>query len=132
MDSTQLASISIIILVLVLVMVLMKTLNRPGESFTGFGQLVQAASGKNQLTPGHVVMMSESDVSSAHNPPSDLLCNWRQCSGGPGNGPKPAERLCPFCHRVGYCCEYCMQQDIYGHVSHNCAQNIKPAPIRKA
>lgn len=84
-----------------------------------------------QLKPGHVVAMTASDTSEVENPPSELLCNWRQCKMGAGGGPAKALRLCPYCHRVGYCCVYCMQQDIYGHVSHECPQNIKKAPIFK-
>ena len=72
-----------------------------------------------------IVYLSSSDKSEKINPPSKLLCNWRQCTYGPKGGPAIAERLCPFCHRVGYCCKMCLEQDIYAHVSHECAKNRK-------
>lgn len=85
----------------------------------------------NQLYPGHVIVLNENDISADINPPEDLLCNWRDCKMGPNNSVAKALRLCPFCHRVGYCCVYCMEQDIYGHVSHNCDQNVKKAQVQK-
>ena len=85
----------------------------------------------SQLQPGNLVYLSGRDMSEKVHPPSKLLCNWRNCTLGPGGKAAPAERLCCFCHRVGYCCKYCMSQDIYGHVSHNCPQNRKKATFQK-
>ncbi len=39
-----------------------------------------------------------------------LLCNWPDCKMTNG-GKSPAERLCPCCRCVGYCCIGCMQAD---------------------
>lgn len=84
---------------------------------------------KYQLEPGHIVKLTAADVSAKSNAPERLLCNWRQCTMGKNGAIAEAQRLCPFCHRVGYCCVYCLEQDIYGHVSHQCAQNHKKATI---
>lgn len=86
---------------------------------------------QNQLQPGHIITLTREDKSENVNPPDGLLCNWRNCAVGRNGGIAKALRLCPFCHRVGYCCVYCLEQDIYGHVSHECPQNIKKANIRK-
>lgn len=88
----------------------------------------------SQLDPSYMVHLTPTDRKKLMSK-TKLLCNWRNCTLGPRGKPAVANRLCPFCHRVGYCCEYCLQQDIYGHVSHNCPQNIKkakvvPAPIK--
>jgi len=86
---------------------------------------------ENQKTPGHLVKLSSEDVSAKTFPPSKLLCNWRQCTMGPNATPARAKRLCRFCCRVGYCCVYCLEQDIYGHITHECAQNVQKAKIVK-
>ena len=84
------------------------------------------------VVPAHRVVLSSADKSEKSNPPTALLCNWRNCTMAADGGVADALRLCPFCHRVGYCCVYCMEQDIYGHVSHECAQNVKKARVVKA
>lgn len=86
----------------------------------------------NQTRPENLVFLTSKDISERSNPPSKLLCNWRHCDKGPQGTIALAERLCPFCRRVGYCCVWCLQQDIYGHVTHECSQNIKKATYVKA
>lgn len=85
---------------------------------------------KGQKKPFNLIRLTTSEVSAKTNPTSKLLCNWRNCTMDNGN-PAKALRLCGFCHRVGYCCTWCMEQDIYGHVTHECAQNIKKAKFIK-
>ena len=135
--------ILIVIMVLLVCMTMTRSLPSLGPSLdsSGCGCRGRMTVGKmggttvgerdNQLHPGHIVILTEADKSKEVNPPSDLLCNWRDCKMGPNGAAAGAIRLCPFCHRVGYCCVYCMEQDIYGHVSHNCAQNVKKTQIQK-
>lgn len=84
-----------------------------------------------QTQPENLVFLTKRDTSEKVHPPSKLLCNWRHCDKGPRGGIASAERLCPFCHRVGYCCIYCLEQDIYAHATHECAQNLKKAEYVK-
>ena len=49
-------------------------------------------------------------------PPTMLLCNWPDCRSGPNGGKSPAERVCPCCRCVGYCCINCMEQDWDRHM----------------
>jgi hypothetical protein len=58
-----------------------------------------------------------------HVPLNRLLCNWPDCK--VDNGRKaPAERLCPSCNCVGYCCIWCMQQDWKRHITEECQRVI--------
>lgn len=79
----------------------------------------------------NTVVLTKRDVSEKINPPWKLLCNWRHCTKGKGGKPAYVERLCPFCHRVGYCCKFCLAQDIYGHTTHECSQQIKDVKFKK-
>jgi hypothetical protein len=53
-----------------------------------------------------------------------LLCNWPDCRVVDG-GKAPAERLCPCCRCVGYCCIECMQRDWERHQAKEC-QRVCP------
>lgn len=56
--------------------------------------------------------------------PKKLLCNWPKCTSK--NGKKaPAQRLCPYCHCVAYCCKFCLESDIKRHIRKECQKNIK-------
>jgi len=55
--------------------------------------------------------------------PDLLLCNWPDCKSLYGDK-KSAERLCPSCLCVGYCCIYCMEKDWDRHIRNECQKNI--------
>lgn len=57
--------------------------------------------------------------------PTLLLCNWPQCNMAPNGGKAAAERLCPCCRCVGYCCIGCMKADWDRHVHQEC-QKVCP------
>ncbi|MDB4769380.1 hypothetical protein OAG24_00295 [bacterium] len=77
------------------------------------------------------VSLTPLDKAKIINTRNKLLCNWTHCTFGPRNGIAPAERLCPFCFRVGWCCVHCMTQDIYGHCTHECQENKKKIKYKK-
>ena len=56
-----------------------------------------------------------------------FICNWPKCKMGNNGKPAPSERLCPYCHKVGYCCVHCLEVDIDRHILKECQQNIKKA-----
>jgi hypothetical protein len=128
MEVIQIVLTLIILLVVLVCMSVAKTRHHCHEMMSTTGG---EEKNNNQLRPSHVIVLNKNDISEKVNPPEDLLCNWRDCKMGPNGGIAKALRLCPFCHRVGYCCVYCMEQDIYGHVSHNCDQNVKKATVQK-
>lgn len=78
------------------------------------------------------VLLESKDKSKIIGNRNKLLCNWTNCTSGRGGSIAIAERLCPFCFRVGWCCTYCMKQDIYGHCCHECQQNKKKVKYTRA
>lgn len=52
-----------------------------------------------------------------------LLCNCPTCTKDDGQT-AVATKLCPFCYKVGYCCNQCMTKDLSRHVENECQKNL--------
>ena len=82
-------------------------------------------SGPSHEDPHHLTKLEKADLSVST---KKLLCNWPDCKMNAGKKAK-AERLCPFCHCVGYCCKMCLKNDIDRHVGKECQQCVKKIKI---
>lgn len=56
-----------------------------------------------------------------------LLCNCPSCVKDDGQT-AVATKLCPFCYKVGYCCNQCMTKDLSRHVENECQKNLNSSP----
>ncbi len=56
-----------------------------------------------------------------------LLCNCPTCAKDDGQT-AVATKLCPFCYKVGYCCNQCMTKDLSRHVENECQKNLNSSP----
>lgn len=56
-----------------------------------------------------------------------LLCNCPSCNKDDGQT-AVAAKLCPFCYKVGYCCNQCLNKDLSRHVENECQKNLNTGP----
>ena len=55
-------------------------------------------------------------------PKTLLLCSKNKCDKNEGQ-PGFATKLCPFCCKIGYCCNQCLTSDLPKHME-SCSNNI--------
>ena len=78
------------------------------------------------MTHRLILTLSDKNIYKKH-----LLCNCSKCFFMIEDRPAKVKKICPFCMKIGWCSNICLNIDIIPHVLEKCDQKVKEAVFAK-